>query len=77
MSKGVETVVRTERLGQVFPDLPGDRGHFAQAYMPLMLRGLVHAPPDYVVSMASGDQLASPPADNVAGVVLIRMLQEA
>lgn len=47
-SKNVETMVRTERLGRVFPELPGDRGHFPVAYLPSILRGLVHAPPDYV-----------------------------
>ena len=72
-SKNVEAIVHTEHLGTIFPDLPGDFGHFSAPYMPMMLRGLVHAPPDYVVSMVAGDPLGEPPADNVAGVVLIRI----
>lgn len=70
-SKNVEEIVRTERLGKVFPHLPGDRGHFSEPYLPLMLRGLVHSPPEYVVRMIAGEALDEPPAENIAGVVLI------
>jgi hypothetical protein len=63
--------VRSEHLGRVFPDLPVDRGHFGAPYLPLMLRGLVHAPPDYVVAMIAGHSLGPAPAPNVAGVVLV------
>jgi len=76
-SKNVEAAIRTERLGAVFPELPGDRGHFGSRYMPLMLRGLLHAPPGYVVSMIAGEPLGEAPADNVAGVVLIRVDTES
>ena len=69
-SKNVEGMVRTEQLGKVFPDLPGDRGHFVAPYLPLMLRGLVHSPPDYVLSIIAGDTLGETPADNIAGVAL-------
>lgn len=70
---GVAEMVRQERLGPVFRDLPGDRGHFAEPYLPLMLRGLTSVPPDYVVSMIAGMPLGAPPAPNVAGVVLIHV----
>lgn len=70
-SKNVKELIRTERLGQIFPDLPGDHGHFGAPYMPMMLRGLVHSPPDYVLSIIAGDSLGEPPADNIAGVVLV------
>ncbi len=69
-SRNVEGMIRTEQLGRVFLDLPGDRGHFAAPYLPLMLRGLVHSPPDYVLSIIAGDALGAPPADNIAGVAL-------
>lgn len=72
-SKNVEEMIRTERLGRVFPDLPGDYGHFGAPYMPMMLRGLVQSPPDYVVSIIAGDRLGEPPADNIAGVVLVQL----
>ncbi len=72
-SKNVEAAIRTERLGAIFPELPGDRGHFGSPYMPLLLRGLLHSPPAYVVSMIAGEPLGEAPADNVAGVVLIRV----
>lgn len=70
-SKNIEEMVHTEQLGRVFSDLPGDRGHFSAPYMPLMLRGLVQSPPGYVVSIIAGDALGEPPADNIAGVVLV------
>jgi hypothetical protein len=70
-SKNVEEMVHTEQLGSVFPDLPGDRGHFGSPYLPTLLRGLVHAPPDYVVSMMMGTELGQAPVDNVAGVALV------
>lgn len=69
--KNVDEMVRTEQLGRVFPDLPGDRGHFGAPYLPLMLRGLVYSPPDYVLSIIAGDALGEPPADNIAGVALV------
>lgn len=72
-SKNVDHMVHTDELGCVFPDLPGDRGHFNEPYLPLFLRGLVHAPPAYVVSMIAGDALGEPPSENLAGVVLVRL----
>lgn len=72
-SRNVEEMIHTERLGSVFAELPGDRGHFGTPYIPLMLRGLVQAPPDYVVSIIAGDTLGEPPADNIAGVVLVQV----
>lgn len=75
-SKSVERMVRTEQLGSVFPDLPGDRGHFGAQYLPLMLRGLVQSPPDYVLSIIAGDALGEPPADNIAGVALALLASE-
>jgi len=69
-SKNVDELVRTEQLGPVFQELPGDRGHFGEPYLPLMLRGLVHAPPAYVLSVLAGEPLGEPPAPNVAGVVV-------
>lgn len=72
-SKNVEQMVLSEHLGRVLPDLPGDRGHFPEPYLPLMLRGLVHAPPDYVIAMMAGDALGEPPAESVAGVVLTQL----
>lgn len=69
-SKNIEAMVRTERLGSVFPELPADRGHFPVPYLPLILRGLVHAPPDYVLSIIAGDDLGPPPANNIAGVAV-------
>lgn len=72
-SKNVEAAIRTESLGAIFPELPGDRGHFGSPYMPLLLRGLIYAPPDYVVSMIAGHELGDAPAANIAGVVLIQL----
>jgi hypothetical protein len=73
LSKGVAEIVHPERLGPVFPVLPGDRGHWPEPYLPLMLRGLTSVPPDYVVSMIAGMPLGDPPAPNVSGVVLIQI----
>lgn len=70
-SKNVEELVRIETLGTVFPDLPGDYGHFGSPYLPTILRGLVHAPPDYVAAMIAGEALGEAPAANVAGVALV------
>jgi hypothetical protein len=70
-SKNVEEMVREEHLGSVFPELPGDFGHFGRPYMPTLLRGLVHSPPDYVVSLMAGDELGEAPADNVVGVAVV------
>lgn len=72
-SKNVDEMVHVEQLGRVFAELPGDRGHFGAPYMPLMLRGLVRSPPDYVVSIIAGDTLGEPPADNIAGVVVVSL----
>jgi len=69
-SKNVMEAVRTERLGSLFPDLPGDVGHFGSPYLPTMLRGLVYAPPDYVVRMMANEELGDAPMSNVAGVAL-------
>lgn len=69
-SKNVEEMVRTEHLGPVFRELPGDRGHFGEPYLPMILRGLVHAPPAYVLSVLASEPLGEPPAANVAGVVV-------
>lgn len=44
--KHVTELVHTEHLGAVFPDAPGDEGPFGTPYLPHLLRGLVHAPPD-------------------------------
>ena len=76
-SKNVEAAIPTERLGAIFPELPGDRGHFGSPYMPLLLRGLVHAPPDYVIAMIAGEPLGEAPAENIAGVVLARVGSES
>lgn len=72
-SAPVKERIHTEQLGRVFADVPGDRGHFGTPYMPLMLQGLVYSPPDYVLSMMTGETLGEPPADNIAGVVLIEL----
>lgn len=69
-TKSIEEMVRVEHLGSVFPDLPGDFGHFGSPYMPTMLRGLVHSPPGYVVSVMAGEKLGEGPAGNVAGVAV-------
>lgn len=73
LSKNVTEMVHTEDLGSVFRDLLGDRGHFGEPYMPLLLRGLVQAPPDYVLSVLTGSSLGAPPANNVAGVVVVQV----
>lgn len=71
-SKSVKEMVQLDQTGRVFSDLPGDYGHFGAPHMSLMLRGLVRSPPDYVVSIIAGDTLGEPPADNIAGVVIVR-----
>jgi hypothetical protein len=63
---------RVEMVGeQVFDELPRDRGHFAEAYYPHVLRGLRRNWPGYVRDLAAG---FSPPLEvsrRVAGVVLL------
>lgn len=76
-SKNVEAMVRTEQLGRVFRDLPGDRGHFGMPYLPVLLRGLGHSPPDYVLSILAGQALGEPPADNIAGIAVALLQNEA
>ena len=76
LSKNVEHMIRTEHLGRMFPDLPGDRGHFGAPYLPLMLRGLVHSPPAYVLRIIAGEALGEPPADNVAGVAVVLLASD-
>lgn len=72
-SKGVDQLIQSENLGTVFSTLPGDIGHFNAPYLPQMLRGLLLAPPDYVVAMMTGEPLGHSPAPNVAGVILARL----
>lgn len=45
---------------------------FAVPYLPMMLCGLVHAPPDYVLASLAGEPLGEPPAENIARLVLVR-----
>lgn len=72
-SKSLSTTVRLDALGPVFECLPSDTGHFTQPYFSTMLRGLVHAPPAYITELLVSGEIAEPPLEGIAGVVLVHV----
>ncbi len=66
-----------DSLGQVFQDVPRDRGHWELNYFDHVLGPLVHAPPAYVLEIMTSDysvqHLADEMPDSVAGVVVVRL----
>lgn len=68
-----------DQLGPVFPDLPADTGHWGVPYFKHVLDPLRHVPPDYALEIESrrfdAEELASTMPPEVAGVVVVRLLQ--
>lgn len=63
-----------DRLGSVFTRFPDDPGHWGLNYFEHALSPYLHAPPDYVLAVMSGDaspeQLRELMPDNVSGLVV-------
>lgn len=68
-----------DRLGHIFKDLPYDTGHWGVNYFAHTLNPLLHAPPDYVLEVMSGERneeyLASDMPENIAGIVVVELPQ--
>jgi hypothetical protein len=66
-----------DRLGPQFTHVPYDTGHWGHNYFDHVLNPLRHAPPDYALSVTTGDfigqDLTSSMPDNIAGVVVVRL----